>query len=191
MTDKSKEIYNEMMSRVEPEKTYLEKLTQTLEKEKRNRMTVSRYIRVAVSAAACIAIVSGSVVMLAKRDKSREEELLKLQLGTENPSVTGFITETEETDDKYIGKFVEHLCSDDLLYIYKSDNGIFVDENKISDEEIINIKKLFENASVADDTEISENKVYYMSVFGNGDIVKFNISDDGCIEIPSRKIFLK
>lgn len=191
MTDKSKEIYNEMMSRVEPEKTYLEKLTQTLEKEKRNRMTVSRYIRVAVSAAACIAIVSGSVVMLAKRDKSREEELLKLQLGTENPSVTGFITETEETGDEYVRKFVENLCSDDLLYIYKSDNGIFVDENKISDEEIINIKKLFENASVADDTEISENKVYYMSVFGNGDIVKFNISDDGCIEIPSRKIFLK
>lgn len=215
MSDKIREKYKNTYSEIEPRAEFLEKLTQTLEneqaKQKRSKINMIKPI---VSAAACFAIVAGAAVMISNsnllsKPENSESDIdndavssSRLQSDIDNYgeslSISGLPIKIDDWNSEDMtavecAEFMQSmLAGDELSYILVNDTNIFKDADELNDDEIDELVNMFSDCEETDRTEYQEDdKVYYMAVFDDGLIIKFNVAKDEYIEIPMKEIYLK
>lgn len=215
MSDKIREKYKNTYSEIEPRAEFLESLAQTLEneqaKQKRSKINMLKPI---VSAAACFAIVAGAAVMisnsnlLSKPDDSESDidndavSSSQLQSDIDNYgeslSISGLPIKIDDwnTEDMTAVECAEFmqtmLAGDELSYIMVSDSNIFTDADETDSDETEMLIEMFSDCEETDKAEYEEEeRVYYMAVFEDGLIIKFNVIDDEYIEIPMKEIYLE
>lgn len=210
MSDKIQNQYKNAYSQIEPRAEFLEKLTITLEKEqaaqKRSRI---KMVKSAVSAAACFAIVAIATLLVSnsgilKNDDSSEESSASSDITQSNVdnygeslSISGLPIKIDDWDVKSMSadecaEFMENiLCSDALSYILVSDSNVFTDAENADDDEISVLCEMFADCKSTDKAADDEERTYYMAVFDDGLIIKFNVIDDEYVEIPLKEVYLK
>jgi RecA-family ATPase len=195
MNDKIKTIYNDMVENITPDKQFLDSLVDVLEKEEttaKKRRADIHVIRRIVSAAACVVIVAGTAVFAVSQHQKSGFGVTVRQGESSSPVLTGRFDEQEKPGllkEEYIAMLYDRLVSDSKAYIYVNNENVFTDEQYASEAEKENILNILKNGSSVLRTE-KKNKKYYMAVFSDGKILKFNISDESYMEIPSEEIFL-
>lgn len=210
MSDKIKNQYKNAYSQIEPRAEFLENLTITLEKEqatqKRSRI---KMVKSAISAAACFAIVAIATLLVSNSGVLKNNDSSKEQPSTsdsvqsnidnygESLSISGLPIKIDDWDAKSMSadecaEFMENiLCSDALSYILVSDSNIFTDAENADEDEIAGLCEMFSDCKSTDKAADDEERTYYMAVFEDGLIIKFNVIDDEYIEIPMKEIYLE
>lgn len=92
--------------------------------------------------------------------------------------------EGTENSDELLNNLQTLLQSEDIKTAYSADTNIFSKEDTISKEEVTILADAILNAQTTD-TFVPENCQYYMLVFANGNIVKFEIYDTKYLKIKS------
>ncbi len=215
MSDKIREKYKNTYSEIEPRAEFLESLTQSLEneqaKQKRSKINMLKPL---VSAAACFAIVAGAAVMISNSSLLSKPEDSESDIDNdavsssqsqsnidnygESLSISGLPIKiddwiSEEMTAVECAEYMESmLAGDELSYIMMSDSNVFTDADEADSNETEMLIEMFSDCEETDKTEYQEDdKVYYMAVFDEGLIIKFNVAKDKYIEIPLKEIYLK
>lgn len=210
MSDKIKNQYKKEYSQIEPRAEFLEKLTATLENEqalqKRSKINI---IKPVASVAACFAIVAGAVVLVSnsgilknndnndKRPSSTDSVQSNIDNYGESVSISGLPIKiddwnAEDMSDEECAEFMENmLCGDELSYLRKSDSNVFTNAKNADDDEISALCDMFSDCKSTIKADDDEERTYYMAVFEDGLIIKFNVIDDEYIEIPMKEIYLE
>lgn len=196
MSDEIKTFYNDMVEEIVPDEKFLNSLVDVLEKEQtqiKRQKTKIYYMKRILPMVACVVLVVGTAVF-AGVGKDKQGTGVKVQQGDiTSPVLTGNFEKNESVSadkSEYISKLYNKLISDTLAYIYVNNENTFVEEKLVSDEEKKNILEILKNGTLTDEYEKSDTK-FFMAVFSDGEILKFNISGDTYMEIPSEEIFLK
>ena len=215
MSDKIREKYKNTYSEIGPRTEFLESLTQTLEneqaKQKRSKINMLKPV---LSAAACFAIVAGAAVMISNssllsKPEDSESDIdndavssSQLQSNIDNYgeslSISGLPIKIDDwnSDEMTAVECAEYmesmLAGDELSYILVNDANVFTYADELNDDEIDELVDMFSDCDETDKTEYKEDdKAYYMAVFNDGLIIKFNVAKDEYIEIPLKGIYLK
>ncbi len=214
MSDKIREKYKNTYSQIEPRAEFLESLTQTLENEQSKQKRSAIKMLKPIVSAACFAVVAGAVVLLSNSNILLNPD--DSQTESDNDSVASSLSEnnvdnygeslsisglpiriddwnTEDMTAAECAEFMEAMLSgDELSYILVNDTNVFTDADELNDDEIDELVEMFSDCEETDKTEYEEeDKIYYMAVFDDGLIIKFNVAQQEYIEISMKEIYLK
>lgn len=209
MSDKFEKDYKKIGGQIEPSDEFRRRLTVTLEQEqhlqdaKKNSKNRSVGIRAALlSAAACLAIAAGGlawsglssdhVTVVQGDSQSSSDPTAAADVQTPliaehslNAAVIGSGSwhEPGMTADECIALLSSRLKDgDDLSYLSVSDTNVFTGAEQADELQIAELAELLSSAEESAETGGGE-AVYYMAVFGNGDVVKLTVRDGKYIEI--------
>lgn len=215
MSDRIREKYKNTYSEIEPRAEFLESLTQTLQNEQsKQKRSKIKMLKPVVSAAACFAIVAGAAVMisnsnlLSKPDDSESDidndavsssqSQSDIDNYGESLSISGLPVKIDDwnTEDMTAVECAEFmqtmLAGTELSYIMVSDSNVFTDADEADSDETEMLIEMFSDCEETDKADYKqEDRVYYMAVFDEGLIIKFNVAQDEYIEIPMKEIYLK
>lgn len=213
MSEKFEKDYKKNGKQIEPSDEFRRRLTVMLEQEqnildaKKNNKNKSTGIRTALlSAAACLVIVAGGLVwfglssdpaMVVEGDSqssndssvavevqpplAAEHSLNAAKIGSGSWHNEGM------TADECIDLLSARLSdSGDLLYLSVSDTNVFTGAEQADEIQVAELAELLSSAEESSETG-GDEAVYYMAVFGNGDIVKVTVRDGKYIEISDSK----
>lgn len=197
MSDKIQSDYTEYMKKAEPSEEFLSQLVQTLEDEQARPKRTGLRRPGAAPAAACLVLILGlsaALYMQHRQEAPAEGNASSMPEEINNYAAT-MPDEDIRTTPFSGGGWRDGIPSDEsaplalarklslsLDYLVCSNENRFVDAETVDGATAAQIAELLRSAEPVGG-EGSGQRIYYMAVFTDGTIAKFNITDDGCIEI--------
>lgn len=205
MSDKVQSDYTEYMDNVKPSEEFLSQLVQTLEDEQSGQRQGRRLFRAIPAAAACLILICCLLsVLYMRRPQGDATEQNTTPTSEEINNYAAAMTGEDTQTTPFSGSdWRDNVSLDEstpvalaqkltlsLDYLSYNSENRFVDAETVDDTGISQIIELLQSAKPVDSKALGQ-RVYYMAVFTDGTIAKFNITDDGCVEIDGDKNIYK
>lgn len=171
-----KEKYSEYQQEIVPDKEFLEKLAEKMERQKKAARQRKRALFIS-TASLCAAAAAAVVVILNVR--GADERVLHVKTNESAISVsTGvFENKTVFNDDAPVPKQLSEMLGKSTSTVYKSRENKFDNSGELSAEQRAELAEKIKAAKQTD-TQPSKTAEHYMLVLENGDVVKFIIYGD-------------
>ena len=187
-----KEEYKSHMDNVHLDDDFKNNLARKMNQKKPVRYNL-RVVAGALAAVAMLVIVIG-VGRVHKNDIEEKAHMKVGNVATVSSTKGVFVADKwygdAASDEEIYEVFVELLQSNTLEKLYCSETSVFGDENVMDENAAGNIVKSLVGASATTDTATGVAK-NYMAVFEGGEIVKFQMFDDGFIKLNDADTIFK
>lgn len=180
--------YKEAVDQIVPDKEFLDELSGKMKAEQ--KMEKKTYPKALMAAACiCLCVLIGFGVRYVRMRTSDDLEPMQVNTGntlqnsTAEPNLfdTSKWYRVEDGAEKIFSDFVKRLQEDgEWEAVYKNTENHFTDDMLLSQKEVHDLAQRIQGAGVlADKPDDIGEETYFMAEFGNGDIIKFVLSDDG------------
>lgn len=182
-----KDRYKQVYEDIKPDAVFSEQLARKLEQEQKT-MSSRRKVWISTGVAAAAAVVCMIAINIGEPEKQPDMQGIQNKAETvDTPSAGhGFGDRTwygdARTSDEMLEAFQTLLQEEEIKTLYCSDAEVFEEQDILAREEIASLVNTLSGAKNADEQVSGECK-YYMLVFANGDIVKFEIYDDRYLKL--------
>ena len=193
-----KDDYRKYNEDIKPDKEFLDRLTDDINKEHRSRISIHRTGMITTVCAACVCLVvaggfafssfaSGNInISVAGEDTPHTAE---------NTTIGVFSAQqwySEDMSDEEITALLADRLNDanDIEKVFCSADNSFDDDELLSGDEIHKLSEKLKKAEIISPIDESGDVKYYMMVFKNGDIIKIK-EYNNCILIEDTGTFCK
>ena len=189
-----KESYKKDYEEIKTDEAFRNRLSEEI-----NSVTVpakQRRIQAGVcAAAAVIAIAAGLRFFTSAEEQSG---IIHEQVGTATTlsAAAGVFTQEKwyaeaETDEEIWDKFRELIGGGDITSLYCGNSEQLGDGDILSAEEAEALSRKLSEALPCGEKELNGNISFCMAVFGDGNIIKFRISESGEVQLNDAEIIYK
>lgn len=182
-----KDEYKRSYDNIVPAKEFLEQLSEKMEEEKQKKRH-AYFKPLAVAASVVLILAAGLGTFHILKGDSQPSEPIHVNTGntlqTPSSEIGTFATpkwyDVDDKPEKIMIDFSKRLGDrKQLKKLYQNTENNFTDEMPVSGEEIDQLSQRMQSAKmISEELPESENKVYYMAEFRDGDIIKFVVTDD-------------
>jgi len=170
-----KEKYSEYQRAIVPDKEFLDKLAEKMERQKKAARQKKRALFIS-TASVCAAAAAAAVVIFNVRGADKR---LHMKTGESSINVSAgvFVNKTVFNDDRPLPEQLSEMIEKSASTVYKSRENKFDDSGELSAAQRTELSEKIKSAKETD-AQISEKAEHYMLVLENGDVIKFIISGD-------------
>lgn len=169
-----KEKYSEYQREIVPDKDFVEKLAEKMERQK--KITRQRKRTLFISTASVCA-AAAAIVVIFNVHGTDKPVFIKTGESAINVSTGVFKNKTVFKDDSSMPMQLSEMIEESTSTVYKSHENKFDNSGKLSEEQRADLAKKIKEAKQTD-TQPSKSAEHYMLVLENGDVIKFIISGD-------------
>lgn len=170
-----KEKYSEYQREIVPDKDFVEKLAEKMERQK--KVARQRKRTLFISTASVCAAAAAVVVIFNVHGTDKPVLRIKTNESAINVSIGVFKNKTVFKDDGSVPMQLFEMIEKSTSTVYKSRENKFDNSGKLSEKQRSELAEKIKDAKKTD-AQPSKSAEHYMLVLENGDVIKFIISGD-------------